>query len=104
MTEKEKGAAGFLYNPNYDQELIGEIMRCKDLCYEFNQLKPSEISERAALLGKMLGKMGKDAFIHSPFYCDYGYNISVGDGFFANHNCCILDGGKVSKHEQSEPA
>lgn len=96
MTEKEKGTKGFLYNPNYDQELIGEIMRCKDLCHEFNQLKPSDLSARSALLKKILGKMGKDAFIHSPFFCDYGYNISVGAGFFANHNCCILDGGKVT--------
>ena len=42
MTEKEKAAAGYLYNPNYDKELLEEIGKCNDLCHEFNQIKPSD--------------------------------------------------------------
>ena len=34
--------------------------------------------------------------IVAPFWCDYGYNIEIGDNFFANHNTVILDGGKVT--------
>lgn len=41
MTEKEKAAAGYLYNANYDEDILADISRCNDLCHEFNQIKPS---------------------------------------------------------------
>ena len=41
-------------------------------------------------------KHGKNCGIRAPFYCDYGYNIEVGDNFFANFNLTILDGAKVT--------
>lgn len=41
MTEKEKRDKGFLYNANYDEEILSEINRCNDLCHEFNQIKAS---------------------------------------------------------------
>ena len=37
MTEKEKAQAGYLYNANYDEEIIADIDRCNDLCFELNQ-------------------------------------------------------------------
>ena len=39
--------------------------------------------------------MGRNACIRSPFYCDYGYNIHIGDNFFANYNFTVLDGAEV---------
>ena len=96
MTEKEKAAAGYLYNANYDKEILAEINRCNDLCYEFNQLKPSDRDAQHKVLQKIFGKMGKNVIVNAPFWCDYGYNTSVGDYFFANRYCQILDGGKVT--------
>ena len=96
MTEKEKAAAGYLYNANYDKEILAEINRCNDLCYEFNQLKPSDRDSQHKVLQKIFGKMGKNVIVNAPFWCDYGYNTSVGDYFFANRYCQILDGGKVT--------
>lgn len=96
MTEKEKAAAGYLYNANYDKEILSEISRCNDLCYEFNKIKPSDRTAQNALLNKILGKTGNNITVNAPFWCDYGYNTSVGDYFFANHNCQILDGAKVT--------
>lgn len=95
MTEWEKAQAGYLYDANYDQEIVEARTRCADLCYEFNSCKPSDTEGQRALLGQILGKMGKDPVITAPFYCDYGFNISVGDNFYTNHNCTILDGAKV---------
>lgn len=95
MTEWEKAQAGYLYDANYDQEIVEARTRCADLCYEFNSCKPSDIESQRALLGRIFGKMGKDPVITAPFYCDYGFNISVGDNFYTNHNCTILDGAKV---------
>ncbi len=96
MTEKEKAAAGFLYNPNYDPELLAEIAKCSDLCHAFNQIRPSDRAAQTALLRQIFGRMGKEAVVNTPFWCDYGYNTTVGDYFFANHNCQILDGGSVT--------
>lgn len=96
MSEKEKCRRGELYDANYDKELIAERQRCKDLCFEYNHLRPSELRQREELMGKLLGKTGRQFLIEQPFYCDYGYNIEIGENFYTNVNCVILDGAKVS--------
>lgn len=96
MTEKEKCANGLLYNANYDQELIRERIAAKDLCGEYNQLKNSDSKGRTLLLKKIIGKTGSNICIEPSFWCDYGYNIEVGENFYANHHLVILDCAKVS--------
>lgn len=95
MTEKEKRDAGILYDANYDVALGQEIEACKELCFAYNQLRPSMWEEREKLLRKLLGKTKDNFVIQAPFWCDYGYNIEIGENFFANHNLVILDGAKV---------
>ena len=94
MTEKEKMLKGENYNSEVE-ELFLERNKVKDLCYEYNNLKPSEINKRKELINKIVGKLGKDAWIEQPFMCDYGYNIEIGNNFYANHNLIILDANKV---------
>lgn len=96
MTEKEKARAGYLYNANYDPSLLSEILSCKELCYDFNAIRPTDQAAQKAQLRKILGKTGENIVVNAPFWCDYGYNTSVGDFFFANHNCQILDGAAVT--------
>lgn len=96
MTEKEKRDLGYLYNANYDEELLKEIAYCNDLCHEFNMLKPSARDAQDKILRRIFGQAGKNIAVNTPFWCDYGYNTTVGDFFFANHNCQMLDGGKVT--------
>lgn len=96
MTEKEKMEQQMLYDANYDEELLIARTRCKDLCYEYNQLKPSQISNQESVIRKLLGKTGKRFCITAPFWCDYGFNIEIGENFYTNHNCVILDGAKVT--------
>ncbi len=95
MTEREKMREGLLYDANYDEELIAERTRCKDLCFAYNQLKPSIVSEQEKIIRQLFGKVGKRFYITAPFWCDYGYNIEIGENFYTNHNCIILDGAKV---------
>lgn len=95
MTEKEKMLAGELYDANYNPDLIEERKVAKDLCYDFNHLRPSDTEAQQQIMRKLLGKTGNRFEIIAPFYCDYGYNIEVGENFFANHNTVILDGAKV---------
>jgi len=96
MTEKEKAMAGMLYDANYNEEMAQERLACKDLCAEYNQLKPSQTAERKELLKKIIGKTGEVFWIEQSFWCDYGYNIEIGENFYANHNLVILDGAKVT--------
>ncbi|MGC5743596.1 sugar O-acetyltransferase [Chryseobacterium sp. NFX27] len=95
MTEKEKCEAGLLYNANYDEQLIGERMACKDLCLEYNQLKNSDTQNRNGLIKRILGSTKENICIEPNFWCDYGYNIEVGENFYANHNLTVLDCAKV---------
>ena len=96
MTEREKAQKGYLYDANYDQQIIEERTRCADLCYEFNQCRPSDTNKQKELLTKILGSMKENPVITAPFYCDYGFNISIGKNFYTNHNVTILDGAKVT--------
>lgn len=96
MTEREKMRAGVLYDANNDPALIQERLICKDLCWAFNQLRPSQTEEQTALLRRLLGKIGENCCVCAPFWCDYGRNIEAGENFFVNHDCVILDGGKVT--------
>lgn len=95
MTEKEKCKLGLLYDANYDKELINERKISKELCYEFNSLKPSEKEKGKVIIKKLFGKTQEEFSINQPFYCDYGYNIEIGENFYSNHNLIILDGAKV---------
>ncbi|MEX2513840.1 MAG: sugar O-acetyltransferase [Cyclobacteriaceae bacterium] len=89
-TEKEKMLAGELYLAS-DGQLSSERLTTRKLIKVFNDSFPNEIEKRQELCRELLGKVGKEFWIEPPFYCDYGYNISVGDLVFFNFNCTILD-------------
>lgn len=95
MTEKEKARLGLLYDANYDEELLAERRRCKELCFQFNQLSPLKELEQKEIIGKLFGKTKENFCVTAPFSCDYGYNIEIGENFYSNHNLVILDGAKV---------
>lgn len=96
MTEWEKAQAGFLYDANYDSDLIDMRTKCADLCYEFNMCRPSNVTKQQEVLHKLFGQIKGNVVVTAPFYCDYGVNISVGENFYTNHNVTILDGAKVT--------
>ncbi len=95
MTEKEKRDAGMLYNPAAE-EMPRELQYAREKCYEYNALHPSEMAERERIIRRLFGKTGNRFLIEQPFYCDLGYNIEIGENFYANVGCKILDGAKVT--------
>ncbi len=95
MTEKEKRDAGLPYNAGSDPELLADVKRAKELCHRYNQLSAMDFDAQREILGQLLGKTGERFCFYPPFICDYGYNIELGEDFFANHGVTILDGGKV---------
>jgi acetyltransferase-like isoleucine patch superfamily enzyme len=91
---KEKMLAGQPYLAN-GSELVGERLLVKELLFEFNNLRPVEVEARNAILQKLFGKTGANFYVEPPFRCDYGYNIEIGDNFYANYNLVILDCASV---------
>lgn len=94
MSEKEKMIAGEIYNPA-DAQLYYERIKVKTLCQKYNQLIPSDTENRKKLLREIFGKVCTHAHVEPNFFCDYGYNIEVGEHFYSNHNLVILDCAKV---------
>jgi maltose O-acetyltransferase len=99
-TEKQKMLAGELYRP--DAELGAEQAAAKAWMARYNAALASLPSERHALLCERLGHVGKDTAIRPPFFCDYGYNIRLGDGVFLNFNCVILDVVEVTIGDRTQ--
>ena len=96
MTEKEKMLAHEWYDANFDKELRMDRQRAKDLCFEYNHTRPSDIEKRQAILKELLGYEAKQLSISSPFDTDYGWNIKVGENVFINSNSYLMDGGGIT--------
>ena len=85
--------------------LAEERLENKKRIYKYNNLPPDAEKEQDELIKEILGKTGENVHIEAPFHCDYGYNIEVGENFFANYNLTVLDVGKVriGKNAQIAP-
>ncbi|WAH53833.1 maltose O-acetyltransferase [Pseudescherichia vulneris] len=88
-TEKQKMIAGQLYRAG-DETLRADRLRARELLHRYNHSGPAEKSERRGLLAELLGNSG-NAYIEPSFRCDYGYNIFLGNDFYANFDCVMLD-------------
>lgn len=95
MNHKERMLAGLPYKAWLDG-LSEERRACREKIFRYNHLPPDREGERDALLREILGACGRHLRIEGPFYCDYGYNIVVGENFFANYNFTVLDVARVS--------
>ncbi|KHF40100.1 maltose acetyltransferase domain-containing protein [Halalkalibacter okhensis] len=89
-TEKEKMLNGELYQAA-DPELVKERLNARRLTRLFNESLETDEDKRIKLLKELFGSTGEALYIEPAFRCDYGYNIHVGENFFANFDCVFLD-------------
>lgn len=89
-SEKEKMLSGGVFKV-YDPELVAERQRARQLVGRFNRFGEDHPKESLAIIKKLFGHTGQNCEVHPQFRCDYGYNINVGDDFFANYDCVMLD-------------
>ena len=94
MNQKERMLANLPYKAWMDG-LTEERISCKMKTFEYNNIPPVERELRKEKIRGIVGKIGEEFNIESPFQCDYGYNIEIGENFYSNHNLIILDVGKV---------
>jgi len=89
-SEKEKMLAGELYDPS-DPELVADRKRARTLTRQYNGTTADETGRRRDIVDELFGSAGDDCYVEPPLRCDYGYNIHVGENFYANFDCVVLD-------------
>ena len=94
-TAKEQMLRGELYDAE-DPALAQERKHAKEICWQANQLPPSQADQRHALLRGLFGGTDGAFTILPDFWCDYGWNIRIGKNFYANHGLVILDAAPVT--------
>ncbi|MCS3795918.1 sugar O-acetyltransferase [Niastella sp. OAS944] len=94
-TEKEKMLAGELYDA-LDAQLSEDRLKARLLIKELNDSREDQTTERLRLLKELIPNAGEGLWLQPPFYCDYGYNIKLGEKVFFNFNCVVLDVAQVT--------
>ncbi|EUJ27914.1 maltose O-acetyltransferase [Listeria cornellensis FSL F6-0969] len=89
MTEREKMISGEMYRPG-DAELVADRVRARELCAKINSVV-SDSDEREVHIRELVGMAGKAVYMEPNVRLDYGYNLEVGDYFYANFDCVFLD-------------
>jgi maltose O-acetyltransferase len=93
-TNKEKMLAGDPYLAD-DEELVADRRRCRVALERLNATSVADSGTRVAILDELLGGLGDETEILSPFHCDYGYQVGVGSRTFINFGAVILDSSPV---------
>ncbi|MBQ8482328.1 MAG: sugar O-acetyltransferase [Alphaproteobacteria bacterium] len=93
-TEKEKMLAGEAFITG-DAELMQDKKNARILAEQYNHSSEDDVNLRKKLLQKLFAKCGEKIMIKPPFHCDYGYQIFVGENFFANFDCVFLDAAPI---------
>lgn len=83
------------YYPMRGDDIIKWATHARVMCQKFNQLPADDYESQTALIREMFGSVGKNVSVIQNFRCAFGFNIHVGDDFFANYNCTILDENEV---------
>ena len=94
MTDRERMLAGMLYK-SCGHDLLSAHKRALKITRLYNLTSEEEPERRNELLKELFGSCGKNIYIEPDFRCDYGFNIHIGDNFFANYGCVILDACRV---------
>lgn len=94
MTEKEKQFAGELYNSGSD-EFLPDIHNARRLTREYNSLPTDNIIGQRKILEELFAEIGGNVGIDTPFYCDFGNRIYIGDNVIIGINCTVIDGHEV---------
>lgn len=95
MTNEEKALAGLEFVRG-SKELRAQREYAEMLCFRLNNTPPQEIEKRDEILRSLITDIKDSCNIKSPFICEYGKYISLGKNFFANYNCKLMDGGKIT--------
>jgi maltose O-acetyltransferase len=92
VTLKEQLRSGEMYN-DYSEACSAARHKASKLTKLYNNSDDKQ--ERKEILDKLLEKCGEDVHFANDFRCEFGFNITIGNHFFANYDCVILDCAEV---------
>ncbi|XHP75601.1 Maltose O-acetyltransferase [Arenibacter antarcticus] len=84
------------YYDSRDSELLKMYHKARKLLKEYNYLDSELTQQREQILTELFEYRGSGVWIETPFFCDYGENISIGENTFVNTNCMFLDNNKIT--------
>ena len=83
--------SGELYFPA-SKEIMDEQLVCLDRLFEFNQIPPSQLDRRNAMLRQMFAEYGEGCYIESPLRTNFGgKHVHFGKNIYANFNLTLVD-------------
>lgn len=83
-----------MYNNDMEKKDL-KFIKCQKLCTKYNQLPFSESEKKDKLIHKIIKEIKGKMTLQTPFYCDYGFNITIGNDFFANAELTLHDKGEI---------
>ena len=92
MTEQERqkrAAGGYLWLDT--EEFLAHQAKVKDLMYDFNNSRPSEIEKRRGLMKQMFGSVGENVWINQPLMLTVGTTVTIGEGSYINAGLTLID-------------
>ena len=96
MTEHEKMLRGNLVYDPFSEGMPEERTRAHLLCKKYNETPETDTAQREEILDELLPDRGEGVYLQGPVFFDFGTNIHMGNGSYANFNFTVLDEGKVT--------
>lgn len=82
-------------NKAYEKVIEEQRVQCKELVFDYNHTRPSDLERKKEILKQLLAEVGESAWIETPAYFSYGCNTHIGHHFYSNFNLCIVDDSDV---------
>ena len=98
MKVEELIRSGALYSctvENDDPEMAARRMACKELLFDFNNTRPSEIQKRDSMIRRVFAEMGENCYLEPPVYANWGNHVHVGNNFYANFSLTLVDDADI---------
>lgn len=98
MSLLDKMKNGDLYDCSFaviPEELDRKLYECKEMIYDFNHSRPSQVEYRENLIRKVFAEAGENCYIEPPFHANWGCNMHVGKNFYANFNLTVVDDADI---------
>lgn len=99
MSLKDQMQNGELYDASLDaldEELNEKLWKCKELLYDFNHLRPSQLAEKEEIIKKVFASVKGSFYIEPPLRANWGCNVQIGDNFYANFNLTLVDDATIT--------
>lgn len=90
-TRRDSGMAYFA-----DESVAAEMVTAKKAVRKYNECMPFDVEQGMKYLDEAGIRHKGSMYFEPPFHCEYGSHIEIGEGFYANTGCVMLDVGRIT--------